>query len=259
LSRACRTCDTFIYRRTLSGQIDADRADYLLRDSYHTGVSYGHYDIDRLLVTIGIGIDEADGGGIIVIDKGGMHVAEGLIIARYMMFSQVYFHRTRRIYDYHIGKVMNELLKESQNGDDRFPPPTSKEYIQNYLQWTDWKVLGEIEKNRGGEHAKIISERKHFRCVHETSESPTDEEVLKIDNIYNALGKMVRYADNSCKTTIYKLANDIQIQHTDNNERCLKPLSMESLVVKNLKPTGQIRIYVSIEDQEEAKRIIAKA
>ncbi len=247
-----------LWRNLLSGQIDADRADYLLRDSYHAGVSYGNYDINRLLVTIGIGIDEADGGGIIVIDKGGMHVAEGLIIARYMMFSQVYFHRTRRIYDYHIGKVMNELLKESQNGDDKFPPPTSKDNIENYLQWTDWRVLGEIEKRQGGDHAKIISERKHFRCVHETSESPTDEEVSKIDSICNTLGEMVQYVDNSCKTTMYKWGDEIQIQHEDNNKCNVQPLSTESLVVKNLKPTGQIRIYVSLENREEAKRIIAK-
>lgn len=80
----------------ISSQLDADRGDYLFRDSLHTGVKYGLYDLDRLLVTITLGKDPETDDVVLGIKEGGWHVAESLISARYQTFSQVYFHKTRR-------------------------------------------------------------------------------------------------------------------------------------------------------------------
>ena len=104
----------------VDGQLDADRADYLLRDSYHVGVRYGHFDLDRLLTTLTAIEDPETGSPVLAIEEGGQHAAEGLIIARYMMFTQVYYHRTRRAYDKHLIAVMRTLLAESEG---LFPPP----------------------------------------------------------------------------------------------------------------------------------------
>ena len=91
----------------------ADRIDYLLRDSLHTGVAYGRFDHHRLIQTMRIlpaGTGPA-GGGASTNGRGGgatrrsawsaadIESAESLLIARYFMFSQVYFHPTRLIYD----------------------------------------------------------------------------------------------------------------------------------------------------------------
>lgn len=85
-----------LWRALIAGQIDADRADYLLRDSHHCGVQYGKYDLARLLVTLTVVENPTDGSPVIAVEEGGWHTAEALIIARYEMFTQVYFHHTRR-------------------------------------------------------------------------------------------------------------------------------------------------------------------
>lgn len=74
----------------LSSQIDVDRMDYLLRDSICVGVSYGRYDVDRLLKMI------CRDDNRLVIDYRGLLNAQEFLFARYYMYWQVYFHKTTR-------------------------------------------------------------------------------------------------------------------------------------------------------------------
>ncbi len=77
----------------LSGPIDVDKMDYLARDSLHAGVPYGrHFDQDRLLSSLCL--DEA-GTSLAITDKG-RTAAELMVFARYVMFSEVYWHHTVR-------------------------------------------------------------------------------------------------------------------------------------------------------------------
>ena len=142
---------SLLWRPLITGQVDADRADYLLRDSIHCGVAYGRYDLERILVTLTLARDEND-NPVIAIEEGGWHAAEGLILARYMMFTQVYFHQTRRAYDYHIAEVMRYILLDSQKRTafenkssspeaSSFPPPTSKKNIARYAGWNQGAAL----------------------------------------------------------------------------------------------------------------------
>ena len=86
------------------------------------------------------------------------------------MFTQVYFHKTRRAYDLHFSEAMKSLLREEQRiegqNEDRFPPPTNAATLESYLHWTDWRVLGLLQEGKGGDHGAIIRERKHFKKVH---------------------------------------------------------------------------------------------
>ena len=89
----------------------ADRMDYLLRDSHHAGVAYGRFDHHRLIDTMQIlpSPAESDDGGprepVLGIEIGGIQSAESLLLARYLMYSQVYIHPIRRIYDQHLGSA----------------------------------------------------------------------------------------------------------------------------------------------------------
>jgi len=75
----------------IHGPVDADQMDYLLRDAHYTGVAHGTIDLDRLLQTIGVH------HGDLVVHKGGVVAVEGLLVARALMYSSVYFHKTVRI------------------------------------------------------------------------------------------------------------------------------------------------------------------
>lgn len=74
----------------ISSQIDADRMDYLLRDAYFAAVSYGKFDLDRILRVI-----KPCANGI-CFDYSGMHAVEDYIVSRYQMYMQVYFHPVSR-------------------------------------------------------------------------------------------------------------------------------------------------------------------
>lgn len=81
----------------ISSQIDADRMDYLLRDAFYAGVSYGQYDLTRIIRVI------RPYNGRIVFDFSGMHAVEDYILSRYQMYMQVYFHP--------VSRGMEELLQ----------------------------------------------------------------------------------------------------------------------------------------------------
>jgi len=74
----------------ISSQIDADRMDYLQRDAYYTGVTYGKFDLSRILRVI----RPHDEG--IAFQVQGMHAVEDYIVRRYQMYMQVYFHSVSR-------------------------------------------------------------------------------------------------------------------------------------------------------------------
>ena len=82
-----------ILRSIISSSIDADKMDYLERDSHHMGVPYGrNYDRGRLLASLTLNHDQS---GIAIVSKGKVP-AEMFIFSRYTMFSEAYWHHTVR-------------------------------------------------------------------------------------------------------------------------------------------------------------------
>ena len=82
-----------IIHSLLSGPIDVDKMDYLMRDSLHAGVPYGrHFDQDRLLASLCL---NANGQSLAITEKG-RTAAELMVFARYVMFSEVYWHHAVR-------------------------------------------------------------------------------------------------------------------------------------------------------------------
>ncbi|MDY0404524.1 HD domain-containing protein [Virgibacillus sp. 179-BFC.A HS] len=85
----------------ISSQIDADRMDYLQRDAYFTGVSYGHFDMERILRVMRPMEEQA------VIKSTGMHAVEDYIMSRYQMYWQVYFHPVSRSAEVILTKILH--------------------------------------------------------------------------------------------------------------------------------------------------------
>lgn len=87
-----------------SSQIDCDRMDYLLRDSYYSGANYGQFDLTRILRVIR---PTKDG---IVFEYNGMHAVEDYIVSRFQMYMQVYFHPASRAMEV----LLQNLLKRAK-------------------------------------------------------------------------------------------------------------------------------------------------
>lgn len=233
------------WRDLITGQLDADRMDYLLRDSLHCGVSYGRYDWERLAYTVIAVPPTAEGGPRVGVTDGGWHAAEGLIVARYFMFTQVYFHKTRVIYDYHLQNALSALLPCGQ-----FPPPTG-DALDQYLRWDDWRVLGLLAGGDGGEHGRRLSSRDHFREVTRTPESPSSDDLARLNDWRTALGDLLA-AEIPAEKSWYKMGSaDVQVlAETPTSEA--KPLSTYSSIVRGMQPIEQVRLYVRPEHRADA-------
>lgn len=154
-----------------------DRMDYLMRDSYHLGVSYGRFDFIKLIESLRILPRSSEEGGsrepALGVEIGGIHSAEALLLARYFMYEQVYFHHVRRIYDYHLIEFMRAHYGvDGYNFDTAF-----------HLSQTDNEVLvamrlaAQDESDPGSASARAVLRRGHFRRVY--TRNPTDESLVE--------------------------------------------------------------------------------
>ncbi len=145
----------------ISGPVGADRMDYLLRDSAATGVSYGIFDLDRLLHTLVPVTDAARGAVRLGVERGGVLALEGLLWARVSMFQQVYLHRVRRILDRHLLDFLAAILDGGHYERDH----------DAYLAWSDARVLEALRLAAtdpgapGHDDARRIIERRHHRML----------------------------------------------------------------------------------------------
>lgn len=95
----------------LSGPIDIDKMDYLLRDSICAGVPYGkNYDLDRLIGSLCL---NENGDGLAISDKG-KTAAELMVFARYVMFSEVYWHHTVRAATVMFQRAFNDVIPQNR-------------------------------------------------------------------------------------------------------------------------------------------------
>ena len=238
------TWTSTIWGGLISGQLDADRADYLLRDSLHLGVGYGNYDRNRLVNCMTIGSAKDTGSCFLAIEAGGWHVAESLVIARYQMFSQVYFHPVRRAFDYHVGCATKEVLRRRYK-DGLFPPPTSEGNMKKYLSLDDWTMYGAFKDGKGGEHGHIILTRTPYKCKKEWLEDLPleDREVVSRD-----LAQYKGFLDEGAATSWYKLDKDITIY--DESENKSYPLTYRSKLVKAMPGLPKtVRLFICQEGE----------
>ena len=105
----------------VSGELDVDKMDYLLRDSLYCGVRYGNYDLGRLLDTIMPLRDPATREWGIGVDEGGVHALEALVLARYYMFTQVYFNVTGKALELHLNEWLASEGRRWPADPERLP------------------------------------------------------------------------------------------------------------------------------------------
>jgi HD superfamily phosphohydrolase len=149
--------------QVVSGELDVDKMDYLLRDSLYCGVRYGNYDLGRLLETIVPLRDPATREWGIGIDEGGVHALEALVLARYYMFTQVYFNVTGKVLELHL----NEWL-----AGEGLRWPADPELFLGHDDLDVWSAM----RRSPSPHARAIVDREHYLLAFETREHLTAAE-----------------------------------------------------------------------------------
>ena len=126
----------------IHGPVDCDQLDYLLRDSHFTGVKHGVVDHNRIIECI------RSQGGDIAIEQGGLSALEGMLVARGLMYSAVYFHRVTRVTE-----VM--LSRAVERAGDNLPDSLD---LQRRV---DAEIWGALEK--AGDFSKDMITRLKYR------------------------------------------------------------------------------------------------
>ena len=191
--------ETLLSEIISSDSLGVDRMDYLLRDSHHAGVAYGRFDHFRLIDTMrilpaGENSDELTLG----IEFGGIHSSEGLLLARYFMFMQVYHHPVRTAYDLHFEEFLRTWLPNGQ-------VPVGRE---GFLRLNDNRVLEAISdaardpRVAGHEHASRIVRRAHFRRVYTPTLTDKEAHDDPLQAIAEACGE--RFGDTKVRRRAYQ-------------------------------------------------------
>ena len=251
----------FTFLKTfMDSELDCDKMDYLLRDSLFCGVSYGRYDLERLLACLTVFTKSGEPSPFLGIEVGGVQAFEEFVLARYFMFVQVYFHRTRRYFDILLSRALKELLP---NGE--FPLEVSE-----YLEWDDIKVFS-LFKNavESNEKANQIVNRKSINCVYSTKTHPdgdglalfgTIERVLKREIGGNNNYRKHFITDTSADKMPHKIVprkhsiDDEEVIAIIHKDKRLSTISDESHIINNLTEKINIqRIYANDDHYQEAK------
>ncbi len=122
----------------ISSQVDADRMDYLQRDSYYTGTNYGKFDLDRVLLMM-----RPIKSGI-AFDISGMHAVEDYIISRLQMYLQIYFHPVSRSMEVildHLLKRAKYIYQHPSEFEPEFTPYMLMPFFNNRFTLDDYLAL----------------------------------------------------------------------------------------------------------------------
>ncbi|RUM30519.1 MAG: HD domain-containing protein [Aquifex sp.] len=145
----------------ITGEFGSDRMDYLRRDAYFCGVSYGFFDYNRLISTLRIYENR------VVVDESGLRALENFLISRYFMYVQVYFHRVVRILSIHLVEFLKKLISHENFTD-----------INNFLKLNDAFVISEFfNREEFKEDFERIFQRKHFKTLLSTDNYERFKEV----------------------------------------------------------------------------------
>lgn len=169
----------------ISGPLDADKLDYLLRDSYYTGVKYGIYDLERVLNTLFILSGTKTTLGI---KEEGKHAIEQYIMSKYYITNQVYGHINRQITDHMLIRcIYLAYLEDIEAIKQLYTLVDDKEIFKYYLSYDDNSLIDLIcTESRG--YAKEYAERlkrrqllKYSKAINLNDLDNTDDGIKIID------------------------------------------------------------------------------
>lgn len=236
-----------------------DRIDYLLRDSHHTGVAYGKFDHYRLIDEIRILPTFKDSTeAALGINQGGIYSAEALALARYYMFSQVYYHPIRLIYDRHLQDFLSAWLADGTLLNDGVFPTR----LEEHLRMTDDEVNAAMRlaanepKRAGHDAAHCVMSHNHFRVLYE--KNPHDAKINSDPGGAVEKAAVEEFGAESIRYSHPKLKNVASEFPVRTRDGRIEPAISLSEVLANLKPTSIDCVFISPSLEKKGKDWLAR-
>lgn len=123
----------------VSSQLDMDRLDYLKRDSFYSGVSEGVVSSDRIINMLNVHQDE------LVIEEKGIYSIEKFIVARRLMYWQVYLHKTVLAAENLLVRILKRAKQLAENGVELHASPVLKQFLYNNYSKSDFDTKEVLE------------------------------------------------------------------------------------------------------------------
>ncbi|XID91610.1 HD domain-containing protein [Paenibacillaceae bacterium WGS1546] len=212
--------------KLLSSQLDTDRIDYLLRDSKMTGAGYGTFDLEWMINVLTIGEHNGEVEVGLDIDKG-ISIAEDFVMARYYMYTNVYFHKTTRSAELLIDKIFSRALEIHHEGKIDLPHDlvailTKKgqlqETVANYINLTDNTIWYFVQLWTDHNDATLsdlcsrLNKRQFFKSISSSELDPLEywKKVIEISS-KNGISREYYFLRDEAKSSSYKDSYLIQV------------------------------------------------
>lgn len=198
-----------VFSSLISSQLDADRIDYLMRDSYNTGINFGQLDLQRLIS--GMSLCEYNGKMRICFDVSALPAVEQFIIGRFNMYDSVYFAPYKVFSEILIAKIVRGLSQEKELPSDSVIRLISEGnlHLEKYLSQDDAAFRNEIEKAEEKVNNKILSKmidcflnRKGYTRVRILGESSSE-----VDQFLNDFEEKYAFRLEACQSVISGVRN----------------------------------------------------
>ncbi|MCR5349868.1 MAG: HD domain-containing protein [Acholeplasmatales bacterium] len=240
-----------LIEQLVSSQLDVDRMDYLSRDAYMTGATYGIIDYFRILRSMRI-IDNK-----LVCKASGVHSIESYLMSRYHMYFQVYYHPVARSYEAVLESIY-ERIKDLSQKNYKFECNltcflnviNNNDDLESYLELDDAYVQGfikQLEHSKDKTLSKLCSailNRHLFKCI-DLANEPEEAELEAIKNRFKDSDSKYFFKTVDAKGEAYKHSkksdiNDIKVLLPNGK---IKSLDQYSPIIKSLVSSSYTEIH----------------
>lgn len=240
-----------LLRQIVSSELDADRMDYLQRDSFYTGVNYGRFDLDWLAGNLAVA--ESKGNAHLALAKRAIFAFEDFLLSRYHMFLSVYYHYTPICFDAMLQSYFREAPGEYVIPSD----------IARYLEHDDVTLTARLRdsKNRW---AQAIVRRRPWRLIAEVNDLDRGYDLDALERELVAAGVESFVVESKGVLSKYFLRSTAGADttplfvHDPGSNRWTPIEQYTHLYERYAKEVRIRRVYADPERYEDARRITRK-
>lgn len=257
----------------ISSQLDADRLDYLLRDSYFTGVTYGKIELHRIANTLEIwhGDDKDPFNDTAIINPKGISAIENYVLGRHLMYDGVYFHKMSRGMESLLSSVFKRAseLPDDKTNLSKVIPLDVKTTPELLYKMDDYSCTGLFHEWMSSDDSILsdlsrrILERKPLKSITLSTEKYTQLGALKLGKLPELVEskgytKDYYYYEDNYEKSAYDVYNPEELEDgsfspighimTPNDDDHLEEISSRSRVIKTLSDLEHKKIRIFVPD-----------
>jgi HD superfamily phosphohydrolase len=221
--------------------------DYLMRDSFYTGVNYGRYDLEWILQNLSAG--ERDGTAVLALSKAAIFAFEDFLLSRYHMFLSVYFHHTSVSFDAMLRRYYREAPGE-------FEIPSTPDA---FLECDDMALHLTLRRSKN-QWAQRIAQRRGFKRVAQFTERDKGYDLKALSKALNDAGVEHFEVESRGVLSKYFAEGEVPSLHVlDRGNGRLTPVADYTPLYKQFASAVQLsRIFVKPEQVAKGRAIVTE-